>query len=106
MGSPVRRTEERQFHSRKLLGADFKQAFEKLQLPKDQLDSKYLEMYQNHIEEYLPSLQEIVKVRHEVEKKEGAGAGRAGSESGRGRVTGCSAICPAALGGHSARGGA
>ncbi len=55
----------------KVLGEAFKKEFEKLQPPKDQLDPKYLEIYQNHIQDYLPTLEQIVKVRHEVTKDDG-----------------------------------
>ena len=61
----------------KLLGEEFKKEFQKLQLPKDQLDPIYLEIYENHIRDYLPALEEIVKVRHEV-VKEGETAPRGG----------------------------
>ena len=55
----------------KVLGEEFKKEFDKLQLPKDQLDPKYLEIYQNHIQDYLPTLEQIVNVRHEVIKDDG-----------------------------------
>ncbi len=49
----------------KFLDDDFKKALEKLQLPKGELDPKFLDVYQNHVKESLPPLQDIVKVRHE-----------------------------------------
>jgi hypothetical protein len=58
-----------------ILGEDFKKAFEKLQLPKDELDPKYLEIYQNYIKNYLPNLEKIVDVRKEVRKGDGGGLG-------------------------------
>jgi hypothetical protein len=55
----------------KVLVEEFKQEFESLQLPKDQLAPQLLDIYQNHIKKYLPELQKIVKVRHEVGGEEG-----------------------------------
>ena len=63
----------------KVLGEDFKNKFESLQLPKDQLDDYYLERYQNFIKTYLPTLETMIKVRHEVGGPEGAPASGAPS---------------------------
>ncbi len=54
-----------------VLGKEFEKAFKKLQLPKGELDSEYLEIYQNHIKQYLPELGKIINVRHEVDKGDG-----------------------------------
>jgi hypothetical protein len=55
----------------KVLGEDFQKAFAKLQLPKDELKTKYLDIYENKIKNYLPELEKIVNVRREVDKGDG-----------------------------------
>jgi hypothetical protein len=60
-----------------VLGKEFQKAFAKLRLPKDELDPKYLDIYENKIKDYLPELEKIVKVRHEVDNGNGTAPGGA-----------------------------
>jgi hypothetical protein len=60
------RQKEKNLFPTEIFRDDFRKAFEKLQLPKGELDPMFLEIYRNHAKECVPPLQKIVKVRHEV----------------------------------------
>lgn len=66
-----------------VLGEGFEKAFTKVQFSKDgkeELESRYLDIYGNHIKsKYISKLKQIVKAREEVENDEENGAGMAGA---------------------------